>query len=506
LTRFVNIIWLIILAHLSVFAWGIDGGYSHLRGILPLGLGKGKLGLSLYQEYARDNFRPEYVGEYYMTTRGGLVYGFRNDLDIKLSFPYYVDVIDNFRYGSGDFSLGLKYIPPFLKFSSWANSFQVLATLPTGFKEDPLALSYPFIRPYSARKLAFWMGYQTAFQYNQVTFALNLAYYRLPLSDGFMHKDQTIFRIGEGYQGVTADYTQGTTCPQFPFVISMNYQLHPRIGIYLEYAGAMLRAEVAQVNDPVSLTPGLTFRLGKNLSLNMAVDFDLFETMPRTNLIMGVNFTKDLFAVPIEIKEYPITPENIVTIAFIDFLDQTKGGVGELISRRLREKIAYSGDFRLIDDEIVQRVIKEMAITPQTILLKSALERLGRTLNVDYIIAGQILDDRMNVERLNGVPFLVGKSGVVRRQEGMLRILIPESGELVYDNSISSRAAIDKGFFFMGIDRTSPGYFTDIKEKNNLLDKSTHNYADEVMRILYEKFYLMSGEKLIEHLELKNFR
>lgn len=496
---------LIILACEPVSGYGIDGTFSNLRGLRPYPLGKGRLGLALFEEYSQADLRSGYVGEYFMSTRAALSYGLTRRLDLKVNMPYYVDVLDNFRYGPGDLSLGCKWMPTFLHYSSWYNGLQVMIALPSGFKENPAVKAYPYLRPFSARKTSFLFSYHTEFQYNQFSFTANLSYFTLPHSDSLMYKNQLLYRIGEGYQGLDVTGAMGTSCPQYPFVISLAYQWHPKCCLYLEYAGAMLRSRAVQINDPVTLTPGLSWTISKNLSLNGGVDFDLFETMPDYTIVFGLNFVRDLLSVPIAVEDYPITPENIVTIAVIDFIDMPQKGQAQKISTRLKEKLIFSGDFKLIDDEILSKTIQELGITPQTILLKSTLERLGRTMNVDYVVAGQILQDDLRPAQLKGIPFIIGRGGVVYHNQGTLSIITPETGDYIYNNRIEAVASLSRGLYFMGIDPLSPRYFTNLQEKNALTEKNCEHYVSEVLSVLYQKFYNMEGERLSEHLQKKNF-
>nr|MBP7461846.1 hypothetical protein [Candidatus Delongbacteria bacterium] len=304
--RLYPVLIMILFLSTTLSGNGIDGAFSNLRGLRPYPMGKGRLGLALFEEYSKAEMRSGYSGEYFMTTRAALAYGLTGSLDLKFTMPYYTDVLDNFRYGPGDISLGGKWTPSFIQYSSWFNSVQILVALPTGFKEDPAVKAYPYLRPYSSRSTSLLFSYHTEFKYSQFSFTLNLSYFTLPHSDSLMYKNQILYRIGEGYQGLDATGTMGTSCPQYPFAISLAYQWHPKCRFYLEYAGAMLRSRAAQINDPVTLTPGLSWTLSKNLSFNGAVDFDLFETMPDYTVLVGLTFVKDLMAVPVTVEEYPI--------------------------------------------------------------------------------------------------------------------------------------------------------------------------------------------------------
>ncbi len=483
-----------------IYGQGIDGGISIFRGITPRAMGHGKLGLSLFNEYSKSNMLDSYTGEYIITSKLSLCYGLTNSIDLKLNLPYYTDVLENFRYGAGDLSIGAKFVPNFFKTSFWANSFQFMIILPTGFKENPEIESYPYIRSFSAKKLSFNLSYQTQFSYGNFDFVFNLGYCTLPQSDTGMYAEQLIYKMGDYFLGVSRDGTEGTSAPQLPFVVSLSYRIGSKIRTFVEYSGAMMRTTYADINDPVALTPGFSVKISKNLILNLGVDFDLFHTIPKTTYIVGINFRKDLFSTPIIFEESPITAENIKRIAILNFVDIPQKGIAPKLYENLINNILYTQDFQLIDDNLIQKAIEVNHIDTNALYDKNNLAIIGRNINADYIIIGKIIDDNIEYKSIKGIPHLIGNKGIVLNTKFQILIVKPELAEIFYTKTMNISSSINKGLYFLSIDKNEPDNFADINEQNLLVEKNIEDITEEILKTFYMKFYDFSEEKTIDHM------
>jgi len=503
--------WLIFLILINLFdvnqafASGscFDGGSGVLRAAHPLTVGRGKLGMGLSFDYSAFSLRNDYIGEYYITTNACLTYGLFDEVDLKLYFPYYVDVLDDFRYGAGDLHFGVKYAPEFLHLSSWHNSLQFHAIFPTGFKADPLFGQYIFLRPYSYEKFGYVISWLTEFSHEKFSLIANIGFMGIPRSDSLMFKDQTLVRQGYGFTSINESRSAGTFCPQFPFVFSLSYQLFRKFIPFLQISGSMLRPQVANINDPMVITPGFELEFNKHLSLSAAIDIDLFETTPRYCGVTGINFKRDLFSVPIIIEEYPITPESVRRIAIVPFKDNPQHGFAQHMKQNLKNKILYTQDFDYIEDEIVNEAIKQNNISEEDLYLKAALVTIGRTVNAEYVISGKVLDDRYYTKDISVWRKIFGKKGVAYQNQVLLTIIIPESGEYVYNKVIDVETYLKVTKSFGTINSTDPSFFTTVDEKNQLFESNSDKAVAEIMKVFYQRFYNFDDLKVKTHLKNK---
>tara|TARA_B100000686_G_scaffold342883_1_gene422796 strand:+ start:1016 stop:2515 length:1500 start_codon:yes stop_codon:yes gene_type:complete len=364
----------------AAFSLPMGQGLHFVHGAEPLGKGQFRL-RALNQ--SRNITLPKIGGGTSYTGQYGIGYGLLDGIDLTLLVPFLLDSAGGLnKYGSGDPVLGLKFSRPSVVQSSVHSAIMIHVGLPFGYKGQHALDQMGEVRKYSNEALDTGL---------QIMFDMHFDRMSLFLNGGF-------FRSGNPEVLPLFAYGIGTELGRDNRWASFNMEYQARLAI----ADQSRAAGILKFGTRVNLFKGFQFELNREFG---------FHDYPKSATTFGVRThgyfrgqrrfeSRRVVYAPAAKVERIYEPDRILRLAIFDFEGFEEVGAGRRIVDRITSVLSPYDSLEVID------VRNYRGLPDSGILTADKAMEIGRALDADVVVSGQVIDYR--VERFAGlkVPFI----------------------------------------------------------------------------------------------------
>ena len=402
-----------------------------------------------------------YTGNY------GYAFGFSPAIDISLLVPFLLDSAGGLnKYGTGDPVVGIKYARQTKVPASSHSAFQLLFTLPLGYKGEHALDKVGGIRPFSTESVDLGLQYLVDFHFRRLSLYLNGGFFRSGNVDVL---SQLVYGLGIeiGRQNRWASFN-------------------------VEYQTRIAFAQESRASGALKFGTRIQMFRGVQLELNREIGF--LDNPNKGSFTFGVRMhgfrrklgTRHTLYIPPAPPKRIYEPEKVLRIAILGFEGFEEYDAGPRLVAKIKSELAPHDSLEVVDLARFSGLPRMGGVSP--LLARD----LARKLDVDVVVTGEVLD--YEIKRFAGIhlPYLVELPETrvdVRLRFRVLEFFGPEGEEMeAFTATIDGVGRARKRVRLIPVDRRNVTATASARELSDIQNSALDDVAGNMLASMAERF------------------
>jgi len=405
-----------------------------------------------------------YTGSY------GIAYGLSPSLDFSFLLPFLMDSAGGLnKYGSGDVVVGVKWSRPSKIPANFYSAFQMLLSLPLGYKGEHGLDEIGGVRSYSSEAIDLGLQYLMDLNFDHVSLLLNGGY--------FVSGNPNIL-------------------PELVYGLGLEVGRRRRWASFnIEYQARVAFTEQSNASGVLKLGTRLNLFRGTQLELNR--EFGFLNHPTAAVFTFGLRFhgflsgrrrlesRYTLYQPPPKVKrEY--APENVLRLAIVGFGGFEELQAGQRLVDKLKAHLEPHDSIEVVD-------LSRYANIPRKGFLRQrqAVE-LAQKLGVDVVLTGRV--EEFDINRFGGkqVPYLILAPEAVVEVAMRYRIIEFSNRDKLeiqaYSNRIKGKGRLRKRVQLLHTDRRDITSAATAREMVAVQDDALDDLVDNLLATMATQF------------------
>jgi len=177
---------------------------------------------------------------------------------------------------------------------------------------------------------------------------------------------------------------------------------------------------------------------------------------------------------------------QITRLAILPFNSKGNTGIGSYLTGSFREVFDYNQYFQLAPQDEVIRVLENYGIKPGEKLKLEMLQKIGKQLDADYVVYGELLNFEERKSTRFFIPYLISFPTTSLSVTVAINLINVADGSLAYVSNISTSKSKSRGISFFPSSKEDRTKTLDAIEKENLNKELVSKWINKVLGAMFE--------------------